>query len=402
MITNKDFRHISWRKIISLFVTQVVLMVWFFHVPLMQKGFSFLAHGVDILRQATLAGTSFVFGYLGGGPTPFTVSAGEFSFIFIFQALPLIAVVGALSMLLFHWGILNAFVRLLSYGIKPLFRIGGVLSTAMAAKLFLGQTDAPLLIRPYLSKLSRNEWFSIMVAGMATGSASLFALYASFLQSAMSSSLAISHVVTAAVVNIPAALLIAEIMYPEKDSLTQGTYQNPYSFHNSMDAVAKGALDGWTVMWSVAAMLVVSVALVSLLNRGIGFIGWFLGNDQVTFQGLLGQCMRPFVWAMGISWDESFAAGQIMGVKIALNEVVALARVPALSGQLQSHTLEILSYSLCSFGNFSSIAIQIGGFSVMAPDRKKEIAVLASRALLASLLAGGLSSSLCALLTGLG
>jgi CNT family concentrative nucleoside transporter len=336
---------------------------------------------------------------LGGGPAPFSISSEGFSFIFIFQALPIIAVVGALSMLMFHWGILNVFVRVLSSIMRPVWRIGGVLATAMGAKLFLGQTDAPLVIRPYLSKLSRNEWFSIMVVGMATGSASLFALYAGFLQSAMSPARAICHVVTAAVVNIPAALLMAELMCPEKDKPTQGAYQSPYTFHNSMDAIAKGALDGWGVMWSVAAMLVVSVALVSLLNRGIGFIGWCAGNPTLSFHGLVGHCMRPLVWAMGIPWSDSLLAGQVMGTKIALNEVMALARIPALSQQLQGHTIEILAYSLCNFGNFSSIAIQIGGFAVMVPERKSDIAGLAGKALGASILAGGLSSCLYALLS---
>jgi CNT family concentrative nucleoside transporter len=398
-IFNKNPRNISWRKVGSLLGTQIFLMMWFFYFPLMQKGFAFLAQGVTVLRNATLAGTSFVFGYLGGAPLPFAPSSGESTFIFIFQALPTIAVVGAISMLMFHWGVLNGLIRLLSGVMKPLCRIGGVLSTAMGAKLFLGQTDAPLVIKPYLNRLSRNEWFSVMVAGMATGSASLFALYASFLEAAMSSSQAIAHVVTAAIVNIPAALMMAELMVPENESLTHGEYQNPYTFQGSMDAIARGALDGWSVMWNVAAMLIVSLALVFLLNRGIGFIGWSLGNNSVTFQGILGQLMRPLVWAMGVPWSEAALAGQIMGIKMTLNEVVALARIPALSDQLQVRSIEILTYSLCSFGNFSSIAIQIGGFSVLAPERKKDIAGLAGRALWASFLAGGVSSSLCSLIS---
>ena len=342
---------------------------------------------------------SFCFWLPWGGDQPFALAKGQgVPFIFIFQALPMIVVMGAISMLLFHWGVLPWVVRGLARGAQKGWNIGGALATAMAAKLFLGQTDGPLLVKPYLARFSSNELFSVMTAGMATTSVVLFALYNALLGKVMGNEAAWTHLVTSAVINIPASLMMAEIMVPHRGDLTQGEAKSPYNFVNSMEAIAQGTLDGWTMMGAIGALLISALAFVYIGDRLVGGVTLWILGQSISLDALVGTLCAPFAWCLGIPWTEALQCGAFLAKKWVLNEVVALMDVSHSAGSISGRSLAILTYSICGFGNLSSIAIQIGGFSSLIPTRKEDIVTLAPWALLAGSLAGGISSALVSLM----
>ena len=274
---------ISWRKVAQLALFQITLMILFLKLPQAQKGFLFLGQGVQAFQRAVTAGTSFVFGYIGGGTLPFEVTNPQGTpFVFMFQALPMIVVMSALSMLLFHWGILPWIVRKISVIARKVGCIGGALATAMCAKIFLGQMDTPLLVKPYLHRFSRHELFSMMTVGMATTSLALFSLYTSLLDPVIGNTQALRHILTSAIINIPASLIIAELMIPGQD-MTQGEAKNPYTFNSAMQAISQGTTEGWHIMWVVGAMILVSLSLVALVNSILGSLGqWSIGSVSYT------------------------------------------------------------------------------------------------------------------------
>lgn len=393
LLSSVQRRAISWTKIARLALTQVMLMVLFLKLPGAQSFFLGLTHGVDALRQAVTQGTQFVFGYLGGGQPPFAATGS--TFIFFFQALPMIIVMGSLTFLLFYWGILPAIVRGLSRVGAKLLGLGGALSSAMAAKVFFGQSDTPLFIKPYLVELTRNELFSLMTMGMATASCVILALYVGLLEGHLGASNAMAHVLISGLVNIPSAFIMAEIFFPETDLLTQGILAQPYRFSNAMQAVSKGAQDGWQTMCAIGAILVVSIALVTLVNQAVGKVTLVIFGESWSLEQILAYAFLPLSWAMGLAKHQLLPAGELLAQKCIFNEVLALSAIskPAYLG-LDSRALSILSYSLCNFGNLSSLGIQVATFSQLVPERAPQASFLAGRALLASILAGGLSSSL--------
>jgi CNT family concentrative nucleoside transporter len=395
---SENRQKINWKKIFYLFLSQLGL-AWLFLFSFAQKGFDFLAKGAQALNQALSKGTGFVFGYLGGAQLPFELNGKGTAFIFIFQALPMIVLMSAISMLLFHWRILPFMVRHISKVAEKTWCIGGALATGMAAKLFFGQTDAPLLIRPYIEKFSRNELFSMMTTGMATMSAALFILCTIFLEKFLGYSQALGHILTAAVINIPAALIMAELLIPENKHTTKGTLKCPYTFTNAMEAISQGTSDGWAIMWSIAAIIIVALAFVEIANMSFMHISAFFVGHAVPLQNFLGYVFWPFAWCIGIGAKEALTAGYILSLKIIFNEIVALSHVAQLPlSAISAKNIGILVYSTCGFGNVSSIAIQIAGFGLIAPTRKSEIISLAPKALAASVLAGGLSSALMSLM----
>jgi CNT family concentrative nucleoside transporter len=361
-----------------------------------RAGFLKASEGINVLKTATMSGTSFVFGHLGGGELPFTLKDGSNAFVFAFQPLPMIMVISALSMLLFHWRILPAIVRGLSWGFRKTLGIGGALGVCAAAKVFLGQTDAPLLIRPYLNKLSRSELFTVMTAGMATTSASIMILYATILETTISDP--ISHILTASIISIPAAIVISRLIVPQEGATTEGNMVMPYHFSGSMEAVSQGAGDGMKLFLNIIAMLVVMLALVALVNAILESLP-FIGGQAITLQRIFGRIMAPVTWLMGISWQESFAAGKLLGTKTVLNEVMAFIDLTQLpKGDLSPRSNLIMMYALCGFANFSSIGIQIGGLGTMAPERRSEIISLGFKALIAGTIASCMSGTVIGLL----
>lgn len=380
------------------------------------SAFSLCTRKIKNFLKATLAGTSFVFGYLGGNSLPFELKEGANAFIFAFQPLPMVIVVSALSMLLFHWRVLPTLVNLFSWALKKTLRIGGALGVCSAAKVFLGQTEAPLLIRPYLKNLSRSELFTVMTLGMATTSATIMVLYATLLENIIP--FPISHVLTASVISVPAAIAISRIMIPHTGEMTEGDLVMPYEFSGTMDAVSLGASDGIKLFLNIVAMLIVILALVALSNTILSgltntvvwvysFFPNFLDLSEevlqsppaITLQDIFGTLMQPFAWMMGIPWSEAFDAGNLLGTKTVLNEVMAFIGLSELpKGALSPRTSVMMTYALCGFANFSSIGILIGGLGSMAPERKGEVIQLGFKALIAGTIASCMSATVVGIL----
>jgi CNT family concentrative nucleoside transporter len=367
------------------------------HVAFFKKFFLILNRVVLALESATRAGTSFVFGYIGGGAPPFLLQDPGANFILAFQALPLVLVIGALSALLFHWRILQVIVRAFSFVLQKTMNVGGALGFGSSTTIFLGMVEAPLMIKPYIMTMTRSELFSLMTVGMACIAGTVMVLYATFLNGVIPDPL--GHILIASFIHVAAAITIARIIVPETREETSGNHTPPRTASSSMDAVAKGTMDGLHLLLSIIAMLVVMVALVHLANILIGLLPDVAGKP-LTLQRILGCIMAPVVWLFGIPWAEAQTAGNLMGTKTILNELLAfleLAKLPA--DALEPRSRLIMTYALSSFANFGSLGILIGGLGSLAPERRDEVAALGMKALLAGTLATCMTGAVIGLFT---
>lgn len=376
---------------------QLLLALALLYMPPMKALFLELNRLVLLMQQATLAGTGFVFGYLGGGDTPYVVEHPENSFVLAFQALPLVLVVSALSALLFYWRILPVLVNGLSWLLQKTFGIGGALGLGAAANVFIGMTEAPLLIRPYLTQLSRSELFALMSCGMATIAGTVMVLYASIIGSVIPD--AMGHILIASLLSAPAALVFAHILVPELPDHQPADAGIESQAQSTMDAVTQGTIDGLRLLLNIIAMLVVLVALVQLANLLLGLLPQIAG-EALTLQRLFGWLMAPMVWLIGIPWAEAETAGALMGVKTALNELLAYLQLAQLGpDQLSERSRLIMTYALCGFANFGSLGIMIGGLAGMAPERRGEIVSLGFKSILSGTLATLMTGAFVGLLT---
>ena len=384
-LLSENRRRIDFKWIAAGLVLQFAVAALLLNVPFFMDIFIFLNRVVLALDEATRAGTAMVFGYGGGGSLPFDEKTPGASFILAFQSLPLVLVVGALASLFFYWRILPFVVRLLSIALQKTLNIGGALSLGTATTMFLGMIEAPLLIKPYLKELTRSELFSLMAVGMASIAGTVMVLYATLLKGIIPNP--VGHILIASLIHIPAALTISRIMVPETGEQTAGMLAPENVSHSSMDAITKGTLDALTLLINIIAMLIVAVALVHLVNLGLGLLP-MLGGKSVTLQMLLGYVMAPIVWMFGIPWAEAQTAGSLMGTKTILNEFLAfidLSQLPPEALSLRSRL--IMTYALCSFANFGSLGIMIGGLGSMVPERRTEVVSLGIRSLIAGTLA---------------
>lgn len=370
---------------------QLVLAVLLLRFPWASEALLHLNHLVEAIDSATKAGTSFLFGYLGGGPLPFEEPYPGAGFILAFRALPIVLVMSALSALLFYWKILPVIVRGFSYVLQKTMGIGGALGVGTAANIFVGMVEAPLFIRPYLARMSRSEIFAIMTVGMSTIAGTMMVLYALTIQPVIGDG-ALGHLLIASIISAPAALVIARLMVPQAiGEETGGEIVEAHPAQGPMDAVTYGTMEGLKLWGSIVAMLIVLVALVSLVNQGLGaFTSLIAGPDAepYTLQRLLGYVMAPLVWLMGVSWHDAEVAGQLMGIKIVLNEFLAYIELAKLPPEAISPASRlILVYAICGFANLGSLGIMIGGLCTMAPERRSEIVSLGFRSILSGNLA---------------
>src|SRR5262245_11299352 len=384
-LLSEDRRTVPWRIVIAGALLQLALAALLLWVPLFRSLFLALNDLLSALELATQEGTRFVFGFLGGGPVPYEERPGASSFMLAFRALPLILVVSALSALLFYWRVLAGGVRAISAGLERSMGIGGAVGLSAAANIFVGMVEAPLVVRPYLKTLSRGELFIVMSCGMAGIAGTVMVLYAAILAPVLPD--AMGNILSASIISIPAAILVAAIMVPPRGAPTSGALVPPQPASSSMDAITRGTLDGLALLLSVAAMLVVLIALVTLVNLSLGLLP-DAGGAALTLQRLLGWLMAPLVWLAGIPWHEASTAGALMGTKTALNEFIAyveLANLPAEA--LAPRSRLIMTYCLCGFANFGSLGILIGGLATMVPERREEIVALGLRSIVSGTLA---------------
>ena len=299
-VFSEDRKAIDFKSVFMGLAVQITLAIIVTKFSFVRSGLFAIGDGIMLLKDATFAGTSFVFGYLGGGDVPFVPKEGASTFIFAFQAMPMIMLVSALSMLLFHWGVLPFIVKICSTFFQKTLRVGGALGVCAAAKMFLGQTEAPLLVRPYLGHFSRSELFSVMTAGMATTSISIMVVYALILEGTISDPIA--HILTASIISVPAALTISRILIPQTGETTSGHLVVPYQFSGSMEALSQGTSDGVKLYINVIAMVLVFLALVALVNAILAFLPSF-GDEPLSLQLLLGYVLSPLTWLLGIPWS---------------------------------------------------------------------------------------------------
>jgi CNT family concentrative nucleoside transporter len=387
---SENRRATNWKGVAAGLVLQFVLALLLLKLPLFKELFLGLNSALLSLQEATRAGTSFVFGYLGGGDLPFDEKTPGGTFVLAFSALPLILVVSALSAVLFYWRILPWVVRGVAWALQKTLGIGGALGLGTAANIFVGMVESPLFIRPYLLQMSRSELFALMTTGMATIAGTVMVLYATILSQALPD--AMGHILTASIISAPAAIMVARLMVPETGTGTAGELTPPAAYAGTMDAVIRGTADGLKLLLNIVALLIVLVALVSLLNQILGLAG------DISLQKILGWIMAPVVWLMGVPWAEAQTAGALMGTKTILNEFVAYLELAQLPKEaLSEHSRLIMTYALCGFANFGSLGIMIGGMAGMAPERREEIVGLG----LKSIVSGTLATCLTGTVVGL-
>ena len=380
---------INYRHIVAAIFLQVILAFALLKIPFIVQIFAYLSEGVTALQAATQEGAEFVFGYLSNSSTsPFESSGTGNSMIFAFQILPLIIVISSLSALLWFWNILPLIIRAISKVFEKLFNIGGPIGLGATANIIMGQVEAPLLVRPYLSKMTEKELLILMTAGMSTVSGSIMIALVSMLAPQFPGINLIQHLVSASILSIPAAIMYANIMIPSSEVTNFDGNSVPKVYDSSMDAITRGTRDGLDICLNVGAILIAFIALVSLLNSLLGILGGWIGISDLSLQLILGYIFFPIVWLMGVPLSETLASAELLGLKTALNEFVAYGALANLeTGVLSDRSKLITLYALCGFANFSSVGILVSGISAMAPERKNDLIKVSVKALIGATLA---------------
>jgi CNT family concentrative nucleoside transporter len=397
-LLSENRRRVAWKAVAVGLALQALLAWPLLNLEGARAVFAVLNDAVNALDAATREGTAFVFGYVGGAEAPFLTKENTSSFVLAFQALPLILVVSALSALFFHWGLIQPVVKGFAWVLRRTLGVSGPAGVACAMEVFVGMTESPLVVRPYLRSESRAALFVIMTAGMATVSGTVMVLYATFLNPIVPN--ALGQILTASIINVPAAIVIAFVMIPEDPARAalpgDGTalIAGGEPGDNMMSVIARGTVDGIQLVMNVVAMLIVLVALVSLANMVIGLLPDVAGAP-LTLQRMFGWALAPLAFCLGLPWSEIPTAGALLGTKTVLNELIAyieMSRLPAEA--LSERSRLILTYALCGFANFSSLGIAIGGLGAMVPERRAEIVALAPKALISGTLATCLTGAL--------
>ncbi len=393
-ILSEDRRGVDWRLVAGGLVLQLVLAALLLGVPPLREAVFALNEALMALERATQAGSQFVFGYLGGGPQPFDERAPGASFVLAFRALPVVLVVSALSALLFYWRIVPLVVRGFSWVLERTLGLNGAVGLSAAANVFVGMVEAPLVVRPYLARLTRSELFIVMNCGMATIAGTVMAIYGMVLRPVVPE--AIGHIFIASLVATPAAITVAALMVPGPRS--DVTAMAPPNLDSSaMDAVTRGTVEGVALLIQIVAMLLVLVALVHLANAILALLPDAFGAP-ITLQRFLGWLFAPLAWAAGVDWAESRTAGALLGTKTVLNEFIAYLDMAKLSdAELSPRGKLVMTYAMCGFANFGSLGILIGCMGAMVPERRGEIVALGMK----SILAGTIATCMAAAVAGL-
>ena len=377
---------------IGLFA-QFSLAFLFFQVPLMSDILMSLNFIIAAIEAATLEGTRFLFGYLGGGSEPFEVSEGGYLYLFAFRVLPNVIVFCVLIAVLWYWKILPKVVTGFGFLLRRVFKVSGAVGTSAAATLFLGMVETPMIIRAYLTKLTRSEFFTVMTCGMSTVAGSVMIIYANTLSDIIPG--AIGHIVAGSVLNIVGAIYVSRIIVPEDSTPTSSDKFEDLGYSSTMDAITRGTQDGLKLALNIGGMLLVIISLVALVNGVLGLLE--ISGQPLSLQRMLGWLFSPLAWLIGVPWSEAHLAGKLMGSKIVLNEMIAFIELAALANDLSENSRLVLLYALCGFANFGSLGILIGGLSTLVPERKTDYLSLAPK----SLISGNVVTFITASLVGL-
>ncbi len=408
-------KAVDWKLVITGVALQIAFAGFVLLTPWGSLVFSTLAKGFVTLSNFTLQGSTMIFGPLA--------EQDKLGFIFAFQVLPTVIFFASFMSVLYHLGVMQLIVRGMAWAITKVMRVSGAETTSVCASVFIGQTEAPLTVRPYIGTMTESELMTMMIGGMAHIAGGVMATYILLLGGPDQALQAVyaKHFLAASIMAAPATLLIAKILVPETgEPLTRGTIKMNVekTTTNIIDAAADGAADGLKLALNIGAMLLAFIALIAMVNAVIawgaditGFSAWINAGREVPYAinlgSILGVLLSPIAWLIGISWDDAVIAGGFIGQKIVLNEFVAyleLSKAPvgAAVGQISEHTRLILTYALCGFANFSSIAIQIGGIGGLAPERKHDLARFGLRAVLGGSLATFMTATIAGVLTAYG
>ena len=387
-ILSNNRRQINYRIIVWGLSLQFIFGILILKTPLGKPLFGFFDKVITKLISFSDAGSDFLFKSLVPG-----VGYHEAMVNFAFRALPTIIFFSSLMTVLYHFGVIQFIVKWISRIMQKSMGTSGSETLSVAANIFVGQTEAPLMIRPFIRNMTQSELMAVMTGGFATVAGGVLALYVIWLKDIPGIA---GHLLAASVMSAPAAMVVAKIIYPETElSETSGDLniiiEKPDS--NAMEALGRGATEGLKLAANVAAMLVAFVALIAMVN-------YLLTFADTSLQGILGFIFRPLAWAMGISWEEAQMVGVLMGEKITLTELIAYSdlRDLRLEQAISDRTAIIASYALCGFANFASIGIQLGGIGGIAPERRKDLAALALKAMLGGTLASWMTASIAGIL----
>jgi concentrative nucleoside transporter, CNT family len=397
-LLSENRRKIRWRVVLGGLALQFAAALILIYVPLAKQLVLLANEAANAVQTATDAGSSFVFGYLGGGPAPFEEKTPSASFIVAFKALPMVLTISALASLFFYWGLLQRIARAFAWLLQRSMGLSGPLALGAAVHIFVGMIEAPLLIRPYLARMQRGELFALMSCGMAGVAGTVMVIYAGFLAPFIPD--ALGHILIASVIATPAAISVAAVMSPwavdEENGDAELTLEHPPT--GSFDAIVKGVADGVGPLVGIVSVLLTTIALVTLTNMGLAKLPPIDGQ-AVSLQLIFAWAFRPVTWLIGVPWPETPAAASLMATKTVVNEFVAYRDMSALSAEaLSPRSRLILTYALCGFANFGSMGILVGGLNVMLPDRRAEITRLGLRSILSGTIATSMSATVAGLL----
>jgi CNT family concentrative nucleoside transporter len=383
-LTSSNRHRFPLRLVVTGLLAQLALAALFLKVPLLQSALLLVNRFVLTIEAATGQGTALVFGFLGAGPAPFDVTAPQYSMVLAFRALPIVIVFAALSALLWHWRVIPWVIAILAKLLRKSMRLSGAISMGGASSVFVGMVESPLLIRPHLPTMTNSELFMLMTCGMATVAGTVMGLYAGILADAVPG--AMSHILIASLVSVPAAILVAAVMLPPDDDADTAPIDLQSPYNSSMEALVSGTSDGLRLLANIIGMLIVFVALVYLADRLLGMLSF--GEEPLSLVGVLGSVLAPLAWLTGIPWHETHVAGELLATKVVINELAAYLQLAALEPKaLGEKSRLIMTYSLCGFANFGSLGIMIGGMTAMCPARGADILRLAPRSIWSGLLA---------------
>jgi len=393
---SENRKAVSIRHIAGALALQAAIALLLLKVPVARQALFGLNAVVTAVTTATNAGTSFVFGYMGSGPTPFAVTNPGNLVNLAFTILPLVIVISALAAILWYWRISPMIVRAMALTLKKTLGLGGAVGLSAASMVFLGNIEGQLVIRPYLPRLTRAELFILMTVGLSVIAGTVFVLYATILKPVLPG--ALGHLLVASMMSLPSGILIARTMVPGPAETELSEQDESVHYRSTMDAMARGTEDGLRLYLQIIAMLIVTTALVALVNVILG-VSPDVAGAPLTVERILGWLFSPFVWLLGVPWQEAGTAGGLMGIKLVLNELIAYLHMADLPpGALDPRSSEIMVYAMCGFANFASIGILIAGMSALMPERRQDVVALAPRALLAGTLASSLSGAMIGLL----
>jgi CNT family concentrative nucleoside transporter len=392
---SSNWRRVNLKLVAFAVALQFIICALLLKAPGIRDGLEYVNRAVGALGAATMKGTSFVYGYLGGGPPPFEVTDPGFLTTFAFQVLPLVIVMSAISALLWYWRILPVIIKGISLVFERALGTRGPAGLVSTANVFLGQIEAPLLVRPYLARMTQYELLLVMTAGMATIAGSVMVIYSAMLGEQMQGVL--GQLITKSIMSVPAAILFAHVLIPENNDSSQELENQPRIYESSMDAVTRGTSDGLNIYLHILAILIVAIALVALVNGTIALLPGVDGAP-LTMERIAGWVFSPIAWLMGVPWAEAQTVGSLLGIKTVLNEFIAYLQMQAMPvSALSDHSKLIALYAVAGFANLSSVGIQISGIGAMCPERRNDLARLGFRALLAATLA----SCMCGAVVGI-